>query len=415
MTGHELEKLMESNVFRSTVMDTIINEFVPAPDSFYLTDSFMPFKLVSKEKMLDLINHGAFGKTHPITLGGEHRRIPIPGYEYKEHVGAHWRESVEFGEDVLQNAINPQRPTEKWGEGLVTTSLNLLDIRLNNLIEHVTSKIIITGKYSEDRHGIKYEYDAKIPSKFMRDVSSSPGWTTGGVWTTASSAKPTQDVIESMRALSKYGIATEKVIMSLKTALDFLNADDTQAKVKASFVLVGRNSDIKYIFQTLTGMPLEIDTRVYLEESRFTAASAAADDTLEVEDASVFATGDTITLRNSTGDEEEATISSISGNIITISAGVSNAYAIGDRVQVSRQFLPDNYYILKGRLNQRVAPNNWISTPSLIKSKSWKDPLPGRYTWKYFQTKVPYKLEIGAGISGGPKISACTWMRVKTG
>lgn len=414
MTGQELSRIMEANVFRPTVMDTIINEFTPPADAFVLTDAFLPFKLVDKDTVMSLINHGAFGKTHPVNLGAEHRRISIPGYEYRQHTAGHWRESVEFSEEVLLKAVDPAQPTSRWGEGLVTSALNLLDIRLNNLIEFVTSKILIDGKYSEARHGVNYTYDPAIPAKYYRDVTSSPGWTTGGPWTSAANAKPINDIIEASRLAARYGVNVEAVYMSLKTALDFINAADTQSKIKASPVMVGRNFDTKFIFESLTGLQLVIDERLYAEETKLTAASAVGDTTLDVQDASAFASGDVITLRNATGREEEATISSISGNVITISAGTTNAYAIGDRVTAYKRYLPDNYFILKGRTADRVAPNNWVSTPSLIKANNWKNPLPGKYTWQYFQSKVPYLLEIGAGISGGPVVSRSTWMRVKT-
>lgn len=414
MTGQELLRLQASNVFRPAVMDTIINEFVPPADALKLTNDFLPFRLVDKEVLLDLINNGAFGKTHPVNLGGEHRRIPIPGHSYKEHTGGHWRESVEFNEEVLQRAVDPSKPQERWGEGLASSALNLLDIRLNTLIEYVTSKILINGTYSEARHGINYTYDPQIPSKYYKAYNAAG--LTGVVWTTAASAKPINDIIEASRMFARYGYAVEKVVMSLKTALDFLNAVDTQAKVKASPILIGRNSDVKYIFETLTGLLLDLDERMYAEETRLTAASSTTDTTFDVEDAAVLdcADNDILTLRNSSGQEEEVTVASVSGNTITVDARTGNAYVTGDRVTFYKRFVPDNYFILKGRSNDRIAPNNWISTPSLIKANNWKNPLPGRYTWTDFQTKVPYKLEIGAGISGGPKISRCSWLRVKT-
>jgi len=57
MTGHELLKLKESKVFRQTTMDSIINEFLPDQDAFLLTNSFLPFKNIKKDTMLDLINN----------------------------------------------------------------------------------------------------------------------------------------------------------------------------------------------------------------------------------------------------------------------------------------------------------------------------------------------------------------------
>lgn len=413
MTGQELVKFRDSQVFRPTVMDAIINEFVPAQDQFMLTEAFLPFKLVDKDVLMDMINHGSFGRTNPVTLGGEHKSISVPGFSYKQHTSGHWRESVKFDEEVLLRAVNPAAPLERWGSGLASSALNFLDLRLNNLIEYITSKMLIDHKYSEARFGVNYTYDPQIPAKFKKDITASPGWTTGGTWATAANAKPTDDIIEAANAFRRYGYVVEEIIMSVKTLALYNNATDTQNKLKASYVLVGRNSDREFIFNTLTGLKVRVDNRLYSEEVRFTADSAVNDTTLVVENAAEFAASDIITLRNSLGQEEEATISSISGSTITISAGTTYAYKTGDRVTVYKQFLPDNYFIIKGRREDRTSPNNWISTPSLVKGSSWTKPLPGRYTWSYFNAKVPYWLEIGAGLDGGPKVSQCDWLTVK--
>lgn len=415
MTGQELLKLRESNVFRPSVMDTIINEFVPSKDQFLLTESFLPFKLVGKDEMVDLINHGAFGRTNPVNLGADHKRISIPGFSYKQHTAGHWREAVQYDEEVLARAVDPAKPTEHWGAGLATSALNFLDIRLNNLIEYTTAKLLINHSYSEARHGVNYTYNPNIPAKYKQDVAAgTQAWTSGGTWATAANAKPTDDIVEGCNLLRRFGVTPESVFMSVKTMGLYNGATDTQNKLKASYVLVGRNSDREFIFNTLTGMPTKIDNRLYAEETRLTAASAATDTIIDVEDATEFAATDVITLRNTLGEEEEVTISSKAGNALTLAnPGVTKVYKAGDRVTVYKPFLPDNYILIKGSSDSRVAANNWLSTPSLIKGSSWTKPLPGRYTWQDFSQKVPYTLEIGAGLDGGPKISKCNWLVIK--
>lgn len=414
MTGQELLKLKELDIFKEPVMDTIINEFVPDADAFKLTDAFLPIKLVEKSKILDLIQHGAFGTTNPVNLDSDHKLISIPGNSYKEHTAGHWREGVQYGEEVLQEAIKPENPKERMGEALVTKALDVLDLRLNNLIEKVTAKLLITGKYSEARYGVNYEYDPKIPAKFMKDVTSTPGWTTGGTWATASAATPVADIIGAMIAMRNSGLEPEKAYMSVKTMEQFYGATHTQTMVKASPQLVEGSANRARIFNTLTGIESEIDSRTYAEETRLTAASAANDTTLDVENAAEFAAGDVITIRGASGQEEEATIDSITGNVITLVAGVTNSYLKGARVTVYKPFLPDGYVLFKARSRNRLAANNWLSTPSIVKSKDWKNPQPGRYTWTYFQgNRPPYWLEVGAGISGGPKISSANFLRMK--
>lgn len=414
MTGQELLKLKDLDIFKEPVMDIIINEFIPDADAFKLTDAFLPFKLVDRSKILDLIEHGAFGTTNPVNLNSDHKLIPIPGYSFKEHTAGHWREGIQYGEDVLQEAINPANPREKMGEGLVTKALDVLDMRINNRIEKVTAKLLINGTYSEARYGVNYTYDPKMPAKYMKDVTSSPGWTTGGTWATAANATPIADIIGAMIAMRSYGLEPEKTYMSVQTMEQFYGATDTKNMVKASPQLVEGSANRTRVFSTLTGLENEVDSRTYAEQTRLTAASAIGDTTLDVEDASEFAANDKITLRNSSGEEEEVTISSIAGSVITISAGTVNAYVKGDRVTVYKPFLPDGYVLFKAKRRDRLVPNNWLSTPSIVKSKDWKNPQPGRYTWTYFMgDRPPYWLEVGAGISGGPKVSAVNWFRLK--
>jgi len=410
MTGQELIKLKDSRAFRQSTMDSIINEFEPADDQFLLTDSFLPFKLVDKDVLIDLINHGAFGRTNPVNLGSDHKRVSIPGFGYKEHTAGHWREAIKFDEEVLLKAVDPSRPTERWGEGLAAASLNFLDLRLNNLIEYVTAQVVVNGTYSEARYGVNYTYNPKIPAKYFQNVTSSPSWTSAGTWATAANAKPIADIIGAKNEMARFGHNVDAVYMNINTLEKFYGAADTQTMVKASPAIVGRSADRTFVFETLTGVKLIIDNRLYAEETKFTAASAASDTTLDVENAGEFTAGDRITLRNSANEEEERIIDSISSNTITITAGTTYAYAEGDRVTVYKRFTPDNKVIMHSMGNVRSGANNWLSTPSLVKGQSWTRPQPGRYTWKDFNTTVPYTLEIGAGIDGGPKIGAANWM-----
>ena len=413
MTGQELAKLKESRAFRAPVMDTVINEFVPPANAFVLTDAFLPFKEIDKDVILDMINHGAFGRTNPINLGSDHKRIALPGSSYKEHTGGHWREAVQFDEAVLAKAVNPQNPTERWGEGLVTGALNLLDLRLNTMIEAVSAKVIITGKYSEARYGVNYEYNPQIPAKHFRDVASTPGWTTGGIWTTTGSATPVADMMGLQNAMFNMGLTPEKAYMSQNTLESFYNAAATKALINSSPTLVEKAADRKVVFDTLTGLVMQRDNRLFAEETRLTAAAPAADTTLEVYNAAEFVAGETVTLRDTLGNEEEALIDSISGNVITLDSGISGSYLPGDRVTVAKQYLPDGYVVIKAQTADRLEANNWLSTPSLVKGSGWNNPTPGRYTWTYFQEKVPYLLEVGAGIDGGPKVSKCNWVVLK--
>ncbi|MBU2118665.1 MAG: hypothetical protein KJ954_13845, partial [Alphaproteobacteria bacterium] len=89
-------------------------------------------------------------------------------------------------------------------------------------------------------------------------------------------------------------------------------------------------------------------------------------------------------------------------------------FPVGSRVTISKKFLDDNKVIFHGKSNGRMAFSNWVSTPSLIKAKDFKNPIPGRYTWSTFNDRVPYWVEVGAGIHGGPMVSSGGgWLTMK--
>jgi hypothetical protein len=223
-----------------------------------------------------------------------------------------------------------------------------------------------------------------------------------------------------LRLAQHYGLVVSKVIMSMNTALSWIGSAEVQAKIKASFQLVGMGNKIETVFETLIGKPLTITERLYADESKLTAVNAPGDTVINVENSSAFLVGDVCTMRNTNAQEEEVVIESISGNAITIEgngsgSGLVYTYGLNDRFTAYHRFWLDNYVGFPGSTPQlRSGSNNWISTPSLIKALSWNKQLPGRYTWMDFETKVPYKLEIGAGVSGGPKVSHCDWMVLKT-
>lgn len=426
MAGEFLVELRKLKVFKPTVMDTIVNEFAPAEDQFKLTNAFLPFQNVEKEDFLDMVKFGAFGRTYPVELGAEHRRIDLPGQLYKEGTAGYWREGMIFNEEVLQKAINPAAPMERAAGMLVTDGLNVLDLRLNNLIEYLTIQSVVNGYYVENRNGVNYEYDPNIPPYNYIDIALSAGahqiqWTgSGGVWTTAASAKPLVDIKGAVVFARSIGLNPTRIWGNDNLWSLAENATDTQSLIQKVPALVSTDITNESVFGTLSnvkGLSPVVDTRISYEEAKVAVAGAVADSTVTVDSAANIKAGDKIIIKKSDGRQMFDTVASKSGNVLTLtdSSGLKYAIAVGDRVIRSRKMLPDNIFILESPRNERVTPNRWVSTPSLVKAQSWSKVLPGKYTFTYFQERVPYFLEIGAGVNGGPRITNSNWLVVKVG
>jgi len=424
MAGDFLLKLKDQNIFRPTVMDTIVNEFEPDPDQFMFTEAFLPFKEVDSLDVIDMVQFGAYGRTYPVRLGADHMRIDLPGQAYKQYGSAHWREGMIFNEEVLLRAINPAAPLERIGEGLVTKGLDLLDLRINNLIELISMDTVLRGFYQEDRWDVNYTFNPNIAGFRYIDITSSSGshrvrWTTSGSWDVPATADPLADIKGAVQFFRKLGYETSRIWMNDLTAAKAEACTSFQTQIARAPQLVVANIENEAVFQVLTGLKgqsIKIDSRVYHEETRIRIASGASDTILYVEDSAPFHLGDDLLITTSAGVQYivQQLTSEPNANAITIPAAISAALAVGDRIVALKKRMKTNYIILEGQKSSRTSNNNWISTPSLVKNSSIGNPLPGRYTWSHFQTdRPPFNMEIGAGISGGPKIGEANWMVVK--
>jgi len=434
MTGQEFLKIQDQKIFRPAIMDAIINEFEPAADSFLLTNDFMPMKDVMMDELVALIKAGAFGKTNPVALGGEHQKISMPTFSYKDLRQGYWRESIVFDEDVLTRVRNPEKPDELWGEGIVGEALNVLDIRLNTLMEYLTAQTILANGYTVARAGVNYSYSAGLPTKYYLDISTSAAagfkaapWGTPADtcrWSALTTANPLTDIREAIKKMADYGFGVDKIYMT-RTVAGYIEDNTTSSGIRsliaANPAIAGQMITAELLISALSGLkgitPV-IDDRRYQEEFGLQRPVAASGTVLYVGqvDASAAAAGDIVTLRDtSSGTEEDATIASISATAGTITVGaLTNAFPVGSRVTISKKFLADNKVVFHGKGNGRVAYSNWVSTPSLIKAKDFKNPLPGRYSWSTFNDKVPYFVEVGAGIHGGPMVySGGGWLTLK--
>jgi hypothetical protein len=431
MAGELFLKMKELNIFKPLVMDTIINEFEPDDGQFVLTNAFLPMKMVNSLDIIDMVKFGTFGRTYPVNLGAEHARLDLPGWTYRQYGAGHWREGVLFNEDVLLNAMNPASPLTRMAEDLVTEALNLLDLRINNLIERVTLDTVIQGFYTEARWGVNYEYNPQIPPYHYIDINNSGTvaasaqhavtWSgTGASWNAPTTATPLVDIVGAVKHFRELGYDTTTIWMNDLTAVKIEATTEFKDKIKVVPTLVQQsleNEDFLGLIAGLKGQKIRLDSRMYREDCKVIQAAASGDTVVYVDNANIFKNGDKVIVKKSDGKEAIFTLTSAPGtNYVTLPSAIQFALSPGDRIITSRKLFPTDFLILEGRKSSRASANNWISTPSLVSNKSISAPSPGRYTWNHFATdRPPYNLEVGAGISGGPKVGEANWMVVYVG
>ncbi len=434
------KEISEAKIFKKPIMDAIIQEFVTPTNAFLITDAFLPMLEVNDTRLIALRKNGAFGKTAPASLSAEHHHVAMLGGLYKEATTGYWRESILFHEDDFLNVRNPEKPGELWGQQMMGEALNLLDIRLNNRIEQLASDVVFSKGYSVAQYGVNYTYAAPIPPKYYIDMAASAasGFTNApwistpadtNRWSDLTEARPLRDIREVLRYAGRWGINIDTIWFNSITAGYIEDNADIKGYIQASPVLSEKFITVQKLLETvagLKGLKVVIDDRFYNEETHFTAAATAGDSTYTVFDSTGFTNGDTLTLRNSSDQEEDIVVhastsidtSTPGAHVITLAAGttLSYSYAVNDRCTKAVPYVPDNKVAFRAVTNARSAPARWVTTPSVTKGGNINRPLPGRYTWSYVRpaNQPPIYAEVGAGIHGGPVVwTSGGWITLK--
>jgi hypothetical protein len=427
-------------------MDAIITEFEPPEDAFRITNAFVPQKNVNDEELITLVKAGAFGMTNPVMLGGDHMKVSLPTHYYKEHRPGYWRESIMFDEEVLQRVKKPEDPQKLWGEELIGEALNVLDLRLNTLIEYLAAETVFSNGFTVAKNSVNYSYSANIPAKYYvyTGLSSSKPtgysnatWKTGAaadLWSAKTTAKPLYDIREAIDFFARQGFRTSEIWMARKVA-GYIE-DNVEGTGMGAGTTAGAGGGMRNLIMSnpqlagqmitaenivlavsgLKGLKPVIEERRYLEETGLVLPAAAAATTIYVQDTASFTASDTVTIRSPGNLTEEdvkiESLTAVTGKVeLASSTPLVNAVVPGDRMTVSKLFMPEALVTFRGAGNGRISYANWVSTPSLVKAKSYTNPVPGRYTWRTFNDRVPYWVEVGAGINGGPIVhSHGNWM-----
>lgn len=431
------KELAEKKVFKKAYMDAVINEFPEPTNAFLITKAFMPMKNVNDERLIALRKNGMFGKTNPVETDGEHATITLPGGIYLEANAGEWREAVKFSASDFKKIRHPEKPNDLWGQDMIGESLNFLDLRLNTRIEQLSADTVFKKGYSIAAHGVNYTYSTPIPPKYYIQLgdTAATGWAlapwraapnNNQKWSDLTNSDPLLDIRELTKFASDWGMNLKAIYMNSTTAGYVEDNANVKTLWQASPELAGKLLTVKLLVNSVAGLKgigVIVDDRVYLEETQFTAAATAGDNTITVQDSGEFSLGDTITLRNTTNNEEDIKIHSSTpidtstpgAHVITLAANIVNSFLVGSRVTKAVHYVPNDTIAFKADVNIRTAPSNWISIPSVYKTGNILKPAPGRFTWKFFKVdRPPYWAEVGAGIEGGPVVwGSGGWVTMK--
>ncbi len=420
MSGVNWQIVAEDPIFRPNRLQEIINELPPNTDILRATNAFMPRRDAMDIFLLTTVISGPFGLTNPLgDLGSQHAYIPGPRLMQFEHTVGHWREAIQLTEKtLLLLATALLAGNRSLLEEHIARSLQLLDIRVDNRIEYVTLQVLLNGSYTVNEFGVNYTYQPKHLRPYLTvDISGgSAPWGTVAPWSDTANADIMRDTREMIAYLRSFGVETRALWFPKKVGGYIEDNAKVRDFIKASPMLSEKLITSETLFGFISefrGLSVYMDDRRYIEEYRIQQPVSAGATQIFLDRVDRLSTGDTIVLEGGDGSSEKGTISSINASLrrITLSAGVANAYSVGDAVKLFKRFYDsDTKVLFLGEVSPGMPTANWMSVPSLAAANEAQNPRPGKTPWRTFQfQKNPKYLELGNGISGGPVIHRQNW------
>jgi len=276
-----------------------------------------------------------------------------------------------------------------------------LDRQTELRIEHSRWEVLVTGEYSYTIDGQTITVDYNVGAKYY------PVLTGTDVWSDLDDSDPMSDLVAWSLLFRGSPASLGLIYLNMKTFSYLSRNAIIRDYIKTSFGsdrrIVNRQH-IEEVFRAeIPGFTaLEIYDEGYNAHSFVSSTASAGQKNITVEDATMFSAGDVITLKSADETtQEDATIDSISSNIVTVLVNLTSAYAVGANMTAFKPFIPDGKVILKGKVPAGELDMSFVTTPSPYNG-GLMNPQPGKFAKTIITDGDPPKIELVSGIYGLP-------------
>jgi hypothetical protein len=344
---------------------TIMSEEINSLDQnkeFLLQKDIFPIRQFRNEKeLLAFIKFLPQGIMSAWTGGAPNLVNLDAGYILKYFVGE-WRDMVHIDEIELRNAYDPQDPGNLLGfTKLSSQALEILNTRLENLIEYLCMRLAIYGNFTYKGTTVS----ANIPDDLRMSIDLTAGltnyklpiggtypiadnyqWTPGGVWSNWASADIVGDISNYELLLNRiYGTGIEALYIPPYTMRDVRQNEKLLNLMKGTTPQALGDPNIS--FGILNMPPIKPYNASILYRTTVTTAAAQAATSLIVEDYTPFSDNDAIRITTKAGKSFSGGINAaVTTTTLTVEP-LEVAVEAGSVVEISKPVIPEKYIIGK--------------------------------------------------------------------
>lgn len=309
---------------------------------------YFPFKTVNSDKIqMDVEKTLVGGMTPVASVGSESPIFGRHGRAYREFEAAEWREKcillehelVDFRKIGTKNQLMTarERLRQKYED---------LETRLAYRLEWMRYQVLFEGAVTgTDPNGLEITLATYNHPSHLEYTAST-------TWSNTATATPLNDLqlwAEHYRDYSGYEV--DDVVLPHGTLRLLTANQEFRDIVKNSYgAFKGSQEAVRKILLEYLGVGSISESAGRLPHmTELTADAAAAQTDVVLRDVGNLVAGDMVILKSVDQKSEQLTIASISGNTVTFTANLANAYSAGSVAKWHRYLIPAGTALITGR------------------------------------------------------------------
>lgn len=403
-----MDLLANNPLLQPDAIQKVVDNIVIDPMQYRLSTE-LPFRTQPGSKVKVDVRQRMGGMTMAVSPGAESPIVERRGAQQIEFSVAPFREKVILGEkDILDVRRLGTIGEYQNARETVADIFGQLRYRVQNRIEWCLWQMLM-GQLEIAQKDVQFTIDYKIPSHFKPVLTGTDKWTDPA-------SDPLANILQWLAFYRQeaptpwkltYNSNMEQVLLLNQAIRDLRDS----LFVGQSLPSMLTRDNIKMVLNAYAALEVEVNDTGYWLVAGTTAAVAPTGTSVTVDDASGFEVGDEITLVHKDGEYEGRLLielTSVTGNTLGFAALPGTVtFPIGSEVRRFKTFIPDNMFIIRGKLPQGTSGGTnfgeFVSTNHVYGPGGLLAPVPG--IWQKFSDKSqddpPYVAAL-AGVTGLP-------------
>ena len=401
-----MDDLKNNPLLQPAYITKLLDEIIPDTNEYFLS-TVIPMVTQETDKVIVDVRDNIGGMTQAVARHAESPLVEFRGQSQFEFSPAFFREKVVLSERDLKiirkigTAADFARARDRIAE--VAGGLRM---RLETRIEWCRWQMIF-GSLTIAQTDVQFAVNYGIPLEMRPTLSGVD------LWSAIGTADPVDDMIEWNYLYRDFGYDPEYSVLTRYLQKLLLQNTKIRELAEAHFTSTGNammnTARLNEILTTFAGIPYKLYDKGYYLKVKLETPITPVSTNFVVSENPGIAAGETVTIVHLNGSRfatAKVAVTPTGLSFAHAAIGGSITFPAGSTVQIKKRFLPDNKFIIMGRVPQGTTGGTnigeFVSVPSAYNG-NLENPVPGPFGKTVFKNDDdPPKIEVISGIYGLP-------------